>query len=245
MKTELIYLKNPAELEATAEIIMGDVHDDAMMIATDTTPFYPKGGGQPADRGFLRSSTGKEHQVLTVTKDTNGLVWHGIHASSDPMKTCDKISLSVDAKTRLHHTRLHTAGELICAATKHAGFDTWTVATACHFPSQCRVVFDDHGNENDFAEAAMRIGEQIGEMLARDYQVKIKFASDAAELKSYHDLEIGKSFSEWPVRLVSPWPDFWRPCVGSHTDRLSEIGDITIRSIKRKKGLIAVGYDVI
>lgn len=245
MKTELIYLIKPSELEVTAEIIMGEVHDDAVMIATDTTPFYPKGGGQPADQGCLRSESGQEHQVLSVTKDTNGLVWHGVHSSSDLMEIGDKISLSVDAKTRLRHTRLHTAGELICAATKHAGFDTWTVATACHFPGQCRVVFDDHGNENDLDEAAMRIEEQIGEMLERDHQVKIKFASNAAELKSHHDLEIGKSFSEWPVRLVSPWPDFWRPCVGSHTDSLSAIGNITIRGIKRKKGLIAVGYDVI
>lgn len=244
MKTELIYLRNSAELEATAEIIMGEVHDGTFMIATDITPFYPKGGGQPADRGFLHSASGQKHQVLSVTKDTNGLVWHGIRVSPDPMMIGDRISFSVDANTRLQHTRLHTAGELICAAAKHAGFETWTIATACHFPGQCRVVFDGHGDDTGLDEAGKRIEEQIGMMLAHDHAVTFKFVSDAKQLRSYHVLEAGKSFPEWPVRLVSPWPCFWRPCVGSHVGRLSEIGAIRLRKVKRKKGMISVGYDV-
>jgi Ser-tRNA(Ala) deacylase AlaX len=244
MKTELIYLEKPDQLDATAEIIMGKTQDDTILIATETTPFYPKGGGQPADQGSLRSPSGQEHDVLAVAKDANGLVWHSLSASSDLMMIGDKIKLSVDPKMRSHHTRLHTAGELICAAAKHAGFDRWTVATACHFPDQCRVVFDAHGDDPDLDEAGKRIEEQIGQMLAHDHTVTLKFVSSLGELQAYHALEAGKSFPEWPVRLVSPWPDFWRPCVGSHVSRISEIGEISLRKVKRKKGMISVGYNV-
>tara|TARA_R110002049_G_scaffold273183_1_gene450907 strand:- start:229 stop:330 length:102 start_codon:yes stop_codon:yes gene_type:complete len=32
--------------------------------------------------------------------------------------------------------------------------------------------------------------------------------------------------------------------MGTHVDRLSEVGTITLRKVKRKKGAIAVGYDI-
>lgn len=244
MKTEMLYLNDPAQLHAEVRIFAISDQDGAVAVATDVTPFYAKGGGQPADSGWFQLPEGRRIDVLNVIRDGDGIVWHVVDGPDPEICAGATIEAKVNPSSRYYHSQLHSAGEAVAAAVHFAGYAHWSVETACHFPGQCRVVFNDRGTPSDLEVAATAIAAQLEEMVQDDLPIRLAYAEDLDELNALHRLEEGKHFAEWPVRLVSPKDGFWRPCMGTHVDRLSDIGTIMLRKVKRKKGAIAVGYDI-
>lgn len=57
--TELIYMTDMFQLEAQAKVIEAiKWNDERLAIVLDQTIFYPQGGGQPYDIGFIKSASG-------------------------------------------------------------------------------------------------------------------------------------------------------------------------------------------
>jgi len=82
---------------------------DEKFIVLDTTAFYPKGGGQPCDEGFIIKGNEK-YRVVYVGKFSGNIS----HEVDNPgLKEGDEVSCELDWERRYTFMRHHTASHLI------------------------------------------------------------------------------------------------------------------------------------
>jgi misacylated tRNA(Ala) deacylase len=106
--TDRIYAVDSYAQEMGATVVRADADDKRVLL--DRTVFYPGGGGQPHDIGFL--SIGDDRlEVVRVTADADG-VWHWLDGSmpSEGMT----LSGAIDWERRYSLMRTHTAMHALC-----------------------------------------------------------------------------------------------------------------------------------
>jgi misacylated tRNA(Ala) deacylase len=75
-------------------------------VACERTCFYPGGGGQPPDQGFIGHANGTRSSVSSVRADAQGVVWHFV---SGPLPNAgDVVRLEIDVPRRTALARYHT-----------------------------------------------------------------------------------------------------------------------------------------
>ncbi|MBN09753.1 MAG: alanine--tRNA ligase [Flavobacteriaceae bacterium] len=79
------------------------------------TPFYPEGGGQVGDKGYLQESNGTIHYI-TDTKNENNLIIH--FTKTIPQNTTDTFKAVVDSKQRKRTASNHTGTHLMHQALR-------------------------------------------------------------------------------------------------------------------------------
>ena len=105
---DLAYLTDPLTVEFTARIIRKEVIDAGRVdIWLDKTYFYPTGGGQQHDTGFLN-----QVRVIDVFKDDNDQVVHRV--AGDLIGP--QITGQIDAVRRRGHMQHHSAQHILSAA---------------------------------------------------------------------------------------------------------------------------------
>ena len=101
------------EFEANVESIK-----DNKFVVLDRTAFYPTGGGQPHDTGFLVCN-GEEYPVVYTGK-FSGQISHEV--SKIGLKAGEKVTGRIDWDRRYRLMRMHTAAHIIDAVLyKEAG----------------------------------------------------------------------------------------------------------------------------
>ena len=88
---------------------------DFYQLTFDKTPFYPEGGGQVGDQGYLELENG-EILNITDTKKENNLVIH--HCKSLPKKIDISFKAFVNPELRLNTSSNHTATHLVHQALR-------------------------------------------------------------------------------------------------------------------------------
>lgn len=88
---------------------------DFYQLVFNLTPFYPEGGGQVGDKGYLEASNGDIFYVLD-TKKENNLIVH--QTKSIPSKLESTFTAVVDPKQRQRSSSNHTATHLIHQALR-------------------------------------------------------------------------------------------------------------------------------
>lgn len=85
---------------------------DGKLIELDRTAFYPLGGGQPNDTGFLKKDKNPEEtfKVLNVTKSEN-TVLHEV--DKEGLVEGDEITGFIEWTRRYNHMKSHTAAHVI------------------------------------------------------------------------------------------------------------------------------------
>ncbi|PKD21067.1 alanine--tRNA ligase [Salegentibacter salinarum] len=84
-------------------------------IVLTQTPFYPEGGGQVGDKGFLKDADGNKVEI-TDTKKENNLIVH--FAKSLPKDPTAEVKAVVNPKTRAATAANHTATHLLHQALR-------------------------------------------------------------------------------------------------------------------------------
>lgn len=106
-----LYYANPRQTEFQAQITDTRQDPHGLWIALDKTCFYPEGGGQPADRGWL-----SEVEVRDVQKQ-NGEIYHLVTGRP----AGESVTGRVDWRHRFDYMQQHTGQHVISAAFMHAG----------------------------------------------------------------------------------------------------------------------------
>lgn len=244
MGTDLLYLSDASLSSADAEVIDVFYESGSTFVVVDRTPAFPQGGGQPSDIGTMKSIVGAEFTFNHVSRGLSGLVNHRGEYEKAPFQIGDLVTIEIEETRRAHNSRLHTAGELICAAVDELGFSKWAVGSACHLPGQARVAFHTSLQELDVGSFRADLADCLGSMIKDDHAVLSCFVADANALGALCPTEIAKDFPEWPVRMISPFPGFWRPCLGAHCRSTAEIGEIVLKKVRLKIGELSVGYEL-
>jgi alanyl-tRNA synthetase len=88
---------------------------DLYQLVFNMTPFYPEGGGQVGDKGYLESSDGNTIYIVD-TKKENNLIIH--FAKSLPKNPTEMFTVTVDEKQRFRTACNHTATHLLHQALR-------------------------------------------------------------------------------------------------------------------------------
>jgi misacylated tRNA(Ala) deacylase len=225
--TEMLYMKD-VESNYIREFDAKVIERGFDYVVLDRTAFYPLGGGQPSDTGYLEWPGGKA-EVKEVTKKEG--VRH--HLAQNPDIVPDHVHGVLNWERRYAHMRMHTAQHIVSGVV----YDLYKARTVGNqlYHDRSRI---------DFAPVKFTdemIGEvegKVNEILATGAKVEICTES-RSELERSIDAQranldlLPKSVQELRVVKVESFDTC--PCAGTHVRSLSEVGKIKITK-KENKG---------
>ncbi len=195
------------------------------------TPFYPEGGGQVGDKGYLESANGDVVYILDTRKENNEI----IHLSETlPRDLGESLMAVVDQKQRQRTARNHTATHLLHQALRQIlGTHVEQKGSAVHsgylrfdFSHFARLTAEEIQDVEDFVNA--RISERLP--LEERRHIPMKQAQEEGAIALF-----GEKYGDH-VRTVR-FGDSIELCGGTHVDNTSEIWHFKITS----EGAIAAG----
>ena len=83
-------------------------------LVLDATVFYPGGGGQPADTGWLRRATDGATWRVASARKSGGEIVHVLEPDADPPDVGDRLTAEIDWQRRHLLMRTHTALHVLC-----------------------------------------------------------------------------------------------------------------------------------
>ena len=197
-------------------------------ITLDATAFYPLGGGQPGDRGWLIGADGARIAIADTRRDrASGAIVH-VPATSGPLpEPGEAVALELDWERRHRHMRMHTALHLLSAVVK-AGVTGGDLNA-----QRGRLDFDLAGTTLD----ATAINAELAALVAADLPVRVR-TIPGAELRSRPELI--KTLSVQPpmdaelIRLIEIAGADLQPCGGTHVSHTGEVGSVRVTKIENK-----------
>jgi misacylated tRNA(Ala) deacylase len=223
MATELLFRDDAYLKTATARVIAAQ--DGAVEL--DRTIFYPLGGGQPGDTGWLLRADGERIPVVDTRKgDAPGTVRHLLNPGLLPQPG-EPVSLELDWPRRYAVMCLHTALHVMSCVVV-APVTGGNIA-----PDKARLDFDIDMALLD----AAKIEQETNALIARGVATETVWITDE-ELDARPELV--KTMSVQPprgagrVRLLKiPGIDL-QPCGGTHVKNIAEIGGIRVTRIRNE-----------
>ncbi len=189
-------------------------------IFLDKTPFYPEGGGQVADTGFLTAASGRI-QVKDVARVAGGLIVHRGRVLTGYVQVGDRVQASVDDASRRSTARNHTATHLMHKALHEVVGDHANQAGSLVAPDRLRFDFTHFKpvTPDELQEVERRVNEKILENLVVDWSV---MSFDEAKASGATAL-FGEKYGD-EVRVVRIGEYSKELCGGTHTTSSAELG---------------------
>ena len=112
--TELLYYADAYVREFAARVTATQMDSDAAQVALDRTAFYPGGGGQPSDEGWL--AIGDLRVAVSKVKKEGEQIWHTLvlNDSADQFTVDTVVHGQLDWERRYKLMRTHTAMHILC-----------------------------------------------------------------------------------------------------------------------------------
>ena len=208
------YLK---EFQATV-VSCEQKNETTWRITLDKTVFFPEGGGQTGDSGWLNDVK------VADTREKNGVIYHETKA---PLEVGTKVAGKIDFAIRFdkmqQHTGEHILSGIVCSTYNYnnVGF---------HLSSEITTLdFDGELSEEQVRELEIRVNQAIHENIP--VQVKFPTKAELAEMDYRSKIEI-----EGQVRIVEI-PGIDRcACCAPHVKTTAEVGLLKIQSCDRHRG---------
>tara|TARA_R110001583_G_scaffold112186_1_gene261469 strand:+ start:9575 stop:12187 length:2613 start_codon:yes stop_codon:yes gene_type:complete len=137
---------------------------DQYQLVFNMTPFYPEGGGQVGDKGYIEVNNGNVIYIVDTKKENNLIIHFAKSLPADPTQT---LKVVVDAKQRNRTACNHTATHLLHQALREIlGTHVEQKGSAVHsknlrfdFSHYAKLTVDELREVEDFVNA--RIGSKI------------------------------------------------------------------------------------
>lgn len=183
------------------------------------TPFYPEGGGQVADTGWLTASTGSA-RVLEVTKSGHD-IWHLVEVVEGYIESGQPVDLAVDKDARWGAMRNHTGTHLLHAALRRVLGEG--VHQTGSYVSPDRLRFDFSYPRPLTPQQIAHIEDLVNQWILEDRPVDIAQMSRDDALDEGALAFFGDKYGD-VVRVVSVPGASKELCGGTHCARTGEIG---------------------
>ena len=217
MDTERLYRENSYAADFTARVKRQMQTGKGFEVVLDRTAFYPAGGGQPCDTGWLNGIP-----VVDV-EEREGYV---VHILKQRLESCS-VTGKIDWKRRFDHMQQHAGQHVLSACfEKIAGAGT----VGFHLGSQ-------------FVYIELNRTDLTGDLVARAEELANRTVFDNLLIKTYtvepEDLK-GLPLRKPPtvtrdIRIVEIDGFDYSPCGGTHPSHTGCIGLIKVRRWERPR----------
>ena len=220
--TEKLFYKDAYQKTFEATVIECREGKKGYEIILDQTAFYPEGGGQPGDIGYLQ--TGDQKVEVTDTHEKDGEI---LHFCGQPLEKGRKVTGSIDWERRFDLMQNHS-GEHIVSGLVHHKFGYNNVG---FHMGKDTVTIDFDGEFS--VEDMCRFEQEANARIWANEQVDItSYTEEEAETVEYRS----KKELHGVVRIVTfPNADVCA-CCGTHVRYTGEIGLIKLISLQKWKG---------
>ena len=225
-KTKLLFYEEPYAKEFDAKVIWKGKIDGKEAVILDKTLFYPEGGGQDSDTGFLFSNT-KKWKVTKAEKKGEAV----LHILDKPISV-GTIHGKIDWKKRYammcHHTATHiinaSAREILGSHIWQAGSQLDENEARLDVSHYKRISLDELKEIEKKANEIVREGREV-----KKYWMK----REEAEKKYGFHLYQGGAPKGRMLRIVEIPNIEVEACGGTHVDNTAELGFIKIIGTER------------
>ena len=220
--TERLYYEDSHMKEFQAVVAACEKGKDYWKISLDRTAFFPEGGGQAGDSGFLNDTE------IFDTHEKDGIIWH---YAKVPLEPGTEVLGKIDWEKRFSRMQQHT-GEHIVSGLVHARFGYDNVGFHLGDPE---VTLDFNGSVTK--EELAEIELQANKAVFANLPVQITYPSreELASLEYRSKIEI-----QGQVRIVTiPGIDVCA-CCAPHVEHTGEIGLIKLTSVQSHRGGVRI-----
>lgn len=220
--TEKLFYEDSHIKEFTARVEICREKGEYYEVVLDRTAFFPEGGGQYADTGWIGTV-----KVLDV-KEKDGTIYH---IAKESLEEGCEVTGSIDWDMRFMKMQQHT-GEHVVSGLVHARFGYDNVGF--HLGSEdCTMDFNGEISKEELRELEWLANEAAVKNL--NVQVSYPSREELRELEYRSKIEI-----EGQVRIVTiPGYDICA-CCAPHVKHTGEIGLIKLTNVQRYKGGVRV-----
>ncbi len=193
-------------------------HKGLFEVVLDLTAFFPEGGGQKSDTGYI------DDAFISDVQERDGEI---IHYSNKAFREGSTVAGSIDFEKRYYRMQCHTAEHLLCGLIHNAyGYEN----VGFHLTDD-EVTFDVDGSLSK--EEVAEIEERANLAVYDNLEVKISFPApeELAFLTYRSKLDLTEN-----VRLVEIEGIDICACCAPHVNRTGEIGIIKITSFAPHRG---------
>ena len=239
--TKLLYLEHQNLYESEATIELSQHDGEQTNIILDQTIFYPQGGGQPYDRGYIKS--GETVFEVTDVRWVEGQVHHkGKYLQGTPLKPQQKVSLHIDQPRRILNSKLHSAGHIIDSVVHEFGL-SWLASKGYHYPDSPYVEYEGQITPEQKAALPAEIEKRANELIQKGFETQA-FIINPLDVQKYCLFPNANFPKDKPLRIVIVSGDKGCPCGGTHVSNIREIGSMHTPKIESKGGRIKVKYNL-
>jgi alanyl-tRNA synthetase len=219
-----LFYDDPYIFEVDSEIKEIIQKDDKILVVLDKTPFYPEGGGQISDTGYIDGIR------VSYVYEYNDVIYHEIAAKPENVK----VKCLVDSEIRKDHMMQHSGEHLLASAffklfnVNHSGF---------HMGEEYSTI---DMNLKDIDEEMLKAVEmEVNEYIYRNEPISTYFLSkeEAEKLPTRKGIKV-----EGNVRIVQIGEIDYSACCGTHVTRTGDIGIIKIVKTEKYKGMTRVYF---
>jgi misacylated tRNA(Ala) deacylase len=224
MPTECLFREEAYRRDCNATVV--ELSDKGIVL--DRTVFYANSGGQPGDRGLLRTAAGTELSIIdTVYMDTMKTSIAHVPMDGASAALGDPVHAAVDWTLRYARMRMHTALHLLSAVLPYP------VTGGSVGEVEGRLDFDipEAGLDKD------AINAKLADMIAANAEVRTRWITDgelAANPGLVKTMSVKPPIGTGRVRLVEIVGYDLQPCGGTHVRSTAEIGAVRVTQIEKK-----------
>lgn len=236
---DLRYLLDTYCTQTDIRILSGGSDDDGPYVVTDHSIYYPGGGGQEADKGWLIRHDSDPLPILKARfKDGQ---WR--HYVPELLEEGQELTMNIDAPFRLLNARLHTAGHLLSSLVYEVL--NWPVTPVKGFHYQQGAYVEFELNREWTIPGTQLLEDLLLDAVNKSLPVTVTEVDTRDPL--FHQALKPEGFKVpegKTLRLVQTGSFRPIPCGGTHVANGLEVGTMTIRHCKLKKGQLRIGYDL-
>jgi len=222
VKTQRLYYDDAYQNQFSAEVVA--VRPGWVQL--DRTAFYPEGGGQPADQGWLN-----ELEVTDTQADEQGAIWHQV---AEPIPVGAIVTGRIDWPRRFDHMQQHSGQHVL----SQAFWQLHQAATVGFHLGEQLVTIDL--DRQDLTDADLLQVEELANAVIRSSRpVMASFVT--ADKLPLHELRKLPKVTE-DIRLVAIANFDVCPCGGTHVRDLGDVGLLKLLSWEKRRGNLRVSF---
>lgn len=219
-----LFNKNTYIKEFNANILQIVEKDDKFLVELNQTAFYPEGGGQPSDVGYI------DDIQVTYVYEEQDKIYHVVDKLPSKL---ENIKCKIDWEKRFDHMQQHLGQHILSAAFEKL-YDANTIGF--HLSENSVTIDIDKVLSNEDIRKVEYFTNQI---VFNDLLVQILYPTE----EELANLPLRKLPTVTDNIRIVKLDDFdYSPCCGTHPNRTGEVGLIKIRRYEKYKSGLRIDF---